>query len=339
MRRRQFIAGLGSAAATWPATVRAQQPAMPVIGWLHSARDERLTGAVDSFPTAALDAFRTGLGEAGFTEGRNVVIEYRWAEFQLDRLPVLATDLIRRRVAVIVAGGGTPAALAAKAATTTIPIVFVGADAPLESGLVASFSRPGGNSTGVIFDNKVLMAKRVELLHEVVPAAKSIALLVRPSDRGGTGFAETESIAAQAAAAALGLQLHVLTATSDSEIDAAFATLAQQRVEGLVLGTEVFFATRRVQVAALAMRYRIPTSHYRRDLVLAGGLMSYGANVPDGYHQAGVYAGRILKGEKPADLPVVAPAKFEMVINVKTAKALGLEVPPSFYWRADEVIE
>jgi putative tryptophan/tyrosine transport system substrate-binding protein len=331
MKRRQFITLLGGAAAAWPCVARAQQPAVPVIGFLHisTAGPAR----------AAFVAFLNGLGEAGLIEGRNVAIEQRWAEFQADRLPALASDLARRQVAVIVAGGGNQAPWATKTATSTIPIVFVGADTPVESGLVASFNRPGGNITGVIFDNAALMAKRVELLHQLVPGAKTVALLVRPTERGGTGFAEAETIAAQAAATALGLQFHVVTASNEGEIDAAFATLARQRVEALVLATELFFNNRRDQIAALELRYRIPTSGYRRDIADAGGLVTYGASIPDGYRQAGVYAGRILKGEKPGDLPVQAPTKFEFVINLKTAKALGLIVSNQMQLLADEVIE
>ena len=309
---------------------RAQQPAIPVIGYLHISTPNATVGGVV--------AFRKGLSEVGFVEGRNVAIDYRFAEFQADRLPALAADLVRRQVAVIVAGGGNQAPLAAQAATTKIPIVFVAADTPIESGLVTSFNRPVGNITGVIFDNAELTAKRVELLHELVPGAKTIGFMVRPTDRGGTGLAESDTIAAQAAAAALGLKLHVVTASSENEIDAAFATLAEQRVGALVLDVELFFNNRRDQIVALAMRYRIPTSHYRRSLVDAGGLMSYGANIFDGYRQAGVYAGRILKGEKPAELPVVAPVTFELVINRKTARALGLTVPETLLVRA-EVIE
>jgi putative ABC transport system substrate-binding protein len=330
MKRRQFIVGLGSA-ATWSLAAGAQQAAMPVVGYLHISTPVETGGAVV--------AFRNGLSEAGFVEGHNVAIEYRFAEFQVDRLPALAADLVRRRVAVIVAAGGNQAPLAARAATSTIPIVFVGPDSPVESGLVASFNRPGGNITGVTFDNSVLTAKRLELLHELVPGAKTIALLVKPTNRGGTGFAEADTIAAQAAAVTLGLQLHVITASSESELDAAFAALAQQRVQALLLGYEVFFTNQRDKIAALAMRYRIPTSHYRRISVDAGGLMSYGASIPDGYRQAGVYAGRILKGVKPADLPVVAPVKFEMVINLKAAKALGLTIPQTLLVAADELIE
>jgi putative tryptophan/tyrosine transport system substrate-binding protein len=333
MRRREFIAGLGGA-VVWPLAARAQQPALPVVGFLSPGSLETRREFVA--------AFHRGLAETGYVEGRNVAIEYRWAEDRNDRLSALAADLVRRQVAVIVAGGGgqtAPAAKAAKAATSTIPIIFIGGGTPIESGLVASFNRPGGNVTGVIFDVGFLIAKRMELLHELVPGTNTIALLVRPTDQGGSGYAEEDIIAARTAATAIGLELHLLTAGSEGELDAAFATLAQQRIGALLLGTELFFADRRDQVAALALRYRIPTSNYRRDMVDAGGLMSYGASIPDGYRQVGVYAGRILKGEKPADLPVLAPAKFELVINLKAAKALGLDVPPSFYWRADEVIE
>jgi putative tryptophan/tyrosine transport system substrate-binding protein len=328
MRRREFIAGLGCAAAS-PLAARAQQLAVPVIGYLNFATAE----------TVGLPAFRNGLGETGFIEDRNVAIEYRFAELKPERLPALAADLVRRKVAVIVAGGGDQPALAAKTASATTPIVFVGVGNPIESGLVASFNRPGGNATGVIFDNIALIPKRMEVLRELVPDAKTIGLLVRPTDRGGSGTAEANIIAAQTTAAALGLQLRVVTASSESQLDAAFAALTQQKVEALLLGNEVSFTNWRDQIAALAMRYRIPTSYYRRDLVDAGVLMSYGASIPNGYRQAGIYTGRILKGEKPADLPVLAPTKFELVINLKTAKAIGLDVPPSFYWRADELIE
>jgi putative ABC transport system substrate-binding protein len=310
---------------------RAQQPAMPVIGFLHLSSAKPALGA--------LKACVNGLGETGLIEGHNIAIEQRWAEFEADRLPKLAADLTRRQVAVIVAGGGNQAPLAAKTATSTIPIVFVGADTPIETGLVASFNRPGGNITGVVFDNPALTAKRVELLHELIPGAKTIAFLARPTNRGGTGFAETAILAAREAAATLGIKFQVISAASENEIDNAFASLAQQRIEALVLDTELFFNNRRNQIAALATRYGIAVSGYRRDIADAGGLMTYGANILDGYREAGVYAGRIIKGEKPSDLPVQAPTKFQLVLNLKTARALGLTVPPSLLARADDVIE
>jgi putative ABC transport system substrate-binding protein len=330
MKRREFITLIGGAAA-WPLAARAQQPALPAIGFLHISAADSAAGA--------LKGFIDGLGEAGLIDGRNVAIEYRWAEFRAERLPALAADLVSHHVAVIVAGGGNQAPEAAKAATATIPIVFVGAETPIESGLVASFNRPGGDITGVVFDNATLMAKRVELLHELVPDARTIALLVRPTNRGETGFAEAETAATQVAAATLRLQLQVVSASSESEIDAAFATLAEQRIEALVLATELFFNNRRGQIAALAVRHRIATSGYRRDMAAAGGLMSYGASIPDGYRKAGAYAGRILRGERPAELPVQAPTKFDLVVNLKTAKAIGLSIPEAFLLRADEVIE
>jgi putative ABC transport system substrate-binding protein len=331
MRRRDFITLLGGAAAAWPLAARAQQPKKPVVGYLHISSNDPTLGA--------FKAFIKGIGEAGFIQDRNVSIEGRWADFHADRLPMLAADLVRLNPSVIVAGGGNPAALAAKSATATIPIVFVGADTPIESGLVTSFNRPGGNITGVIFDNPMLTAKRVELLHEIASDARSIAFLVRPTDRGGTGFAEAESNAARAAATSLGLQFHLMSAATESEIDAVFTSLAQQGIKALVLDTELFFNNRRDQIAALSARHRIATAGYRRDIADAGGLVSYGASIPDGYRQAGLYAGRIVKGEKPGDLPVQAPTKFEMVINLKTAKALGLTVPAILQATADEVIE
>jgi putative ABC transport system substrate-binding protein len=333
MRRRDFISLVGGAAVAWPLGARAQQMAMPVIGYLH------ISSASGDAAIAAFKAFRDGLGEAGLVEGRNVAIEQRYADFDADRLPALAADLTSRKVAVIVAPGGLQAPLAAKAATSTIPIVFIGADIPIERGLVASFNRPGGNITGMVFDNVPVTAKRVELLHELVPGAKTIAFLTRPTDRGGAGFTETNAIAVRAAAAALGLQFHLISAVSENEIDAAFASLAQQAIEALVLDTDPFFNSRRNQIAALATRYRIAVSGYRREIVDAGGLMSYGANIPDGYRKAGLYAARIIRGENPGDLPVQAPTKFDLAINLKTAKALGLAVPAKLLAIADEVIE
>jgi putative ABC transport system substrate-binding protein len=330
MRRREFIAFLGGAGAAHaihgPLAARAQQPAMPVIG-LVSARsaDDR---------QELLAAFHLGLKEAGFVEGQSVAIEYRWAHGRYDRLPAMAADLVQRRVAVI-AALTTPAAVAAKAATTTIPIVFTTISDPVRTGLVASLSRPGGNATGATFLNVEVGPKLLELLHEVVPSATSIAALVNPTNPN----AETRSTSLQAAARTLGLQVHVLNASTEHDIGRAFATLAQQRVGGLVIASDVFITTHGEQLAALALRHRLPAIFQTRALAVAGGLMSYGGSDADAYRQAGVYAGRILKGEKPADLPVQQTTKVELIINLKTAKALGLSVPLSLLGRADEVIE
>jgi putative ABC transport system substrate-binding protein len=292
MRRRQFITLLGGAAVAWPLAARAQQAAMPVIGFLHSV----------SFDTFAhlVQSFHQGLKEAGFVEGRNVSIEYRWAEGHYDRLSVLAADLVRRQVAVIAAPGGTPAALAAKAATTTIPIVFLVGIDPVTAGLVASLNQPGGNVTGVSILNVAVVAKRLELLHELVPTAAVIALLVNPTNP----YTEPETKEVRDAARSLGLQLHVLNASNEGEIDAAFATMVQEGAGALVLSPDPFLNTRRVQLAVIAARYAIPVITDRREFAAAGGLMSYGTNLADANHQAGVLVGRILKGAKPADLPV-----------------------------------
>jgi putative ABC transport system substrate-binding protein len=330
MRRREFIAGLGSATA-WSGLALAQGRTQPLIGYLHIQTPELAPGG--------LVPFRAGLRETGFVEGRDVAIEYRFASFNSDRLPALAADLVSRQVSVIVTGGGDQTALAAKAVTTTIPIVFVGSGNPIETGLVASFNRPGGNITGVSLDINELMAKRVELLHQLAPIASTIVLLVRPSAHGGSGSAETNETATRAAAQSLGLQLYVTTASNEREIDDVFATVAQKGTAAILVGNDVFFANRRDQIAALASRYQIPTSGYRRELTEAGNLMSYGPSVPDGYRQAGVYTGRILRGDKPADLPVLAPTKFDLVINLKTAKALGLAIPETLLATADEVIQ
>ena len=326
MRRRKFITFLGGAAA-WPIAVRAQQPAMPVIGFLDAGSAAERADVVAEF--------RKGLAEAGFVEGQNVTLEFRWAQNQYDQLPVLAADLVRRRVDVIAATGG-PAALAAKAASATIPIVFRLAVDPIAAGLVASLSHPGGNVTGVTTLNLEVGPKRLEFLHELVPTATIMAALVNPTNPSN---AEILSRDLQATARLVGLQLHLLHASSDADIDAAFATLTELRAGGLVIGTDAFFTDRNEKLAALALRYRIPTISQAREFVAAGGLMSYGGIFADSYRLAGVYTGRILKGEKPADLPVQQATKLELFVNIKTAKALGVEVPPTLLALADEVIE
>jgi putative ABC transport system substrate-binding protein len=328
MRRREFLTFLGSAAAAWPVAARAQQPAIPVVGFLHA---QSLVGYRE--PVAA---FHRGLAEAGYVEGRNVAIEYRWAEGHYDRLPALAAELVRRQVAMIVTGGGSTTALAAKAATATIPIVFnLGVD-PVEVGLVKSLNRPSGNLTGVTIINVEVIAKRLELLHQVVPAATSIALLVNPTNSVG---ADADARELQAAARALGLHLLILNASSDGEIDAAFATLVIERAGALVVGGDSFFVSRYDRLAALAARHVVPAIYQSREAAASGGLVSYGADIPDSYRQVGVYTGRVLKGEKPADLPVQQATKVELTINLKTVKALGLTVPLALLTRADEVIE
>jgi len=326
MRRRDFIKVVAGTGAAWPFATRAQ-PAMPVIGFLDAA------SAADR--TDVMRAFREGLAEAGYIEGQNVTIEYRWAEGRYDRLPALAADLVRRRVDVIAATGG-PAALAAKAASATIPIVFRVAADPIAAGLVASLSRPGSNVTGVTSLNLEVGPKRLEFLHEIVPTATIMAALVNPTNPSN---AEIISRDLQATARLLGLQLHLLHAGSDADIDAVFATLTELRAGGLVIGTDAFFTDRNEKLAALALRYRIPTIYQSRAFVAAGGLMSYGGSFADSYRLAGVYTGRILKGEKPADLPVEQTTKVELFINLKTAKMLGITAPTSILVRADEVIE
>jgi putative ABC transport system substrate-binding protein len=325
LRRRAFLSLIGGA-ASWPLAARAQQPA-PVIGFLGPAT----SAAFGSF----LHGFRRGLAEAGFVEGRNVAIEYRWADNQTDRLPALAAELVSRPVAVLVAGSATAAALAAKAATQTIPIVFtVGAD-PVKFGLVASMNRPGGNVTGVSFLANALVAKHLELLQDLVPAATVIGVLANPNNpNAGSDIKDV-----QTAAAALGRQVHVANATSERELDAAVNGIAGASAAALLIAPDALFITARARLAALAVAHYLPTIVSNRLYVEDGGLLSYGASIDDAYRQAGVYCGRILKGERPADLPVVQPTKFELVINLKTAKALGLDVPPTLLARADEVIE
>jgi putative ABC transport system substrate-binding protein len=323
MKRREFITLLSGAAVGWPLAARAQQPAMPVVGFLNSGSPE--------LDAHLVRAFRRGLGESGYVESQNMAIEYHWADNQVDRLPALAADLVRRQVTVIAATGGVASALAAKAATTAIPIVFYTGSDPVASGLVASLSRPGGNLTGVTTLGAELGSKRLELLHELVPTATLIAVLVNPINSN----AET----LQAAALALGLQIHFLPARTERDLDTVFATLAQLRAGGLVIGPDGVFISRSQQLAALALRHGVPSIFQFREFAAAGGLMSYGGSNTDQYHQVGVYTGRILKGEKPADLPVQQSTKVELIINLKTAKALGLTVPQSLLARADEVIE
>jgi putative tryptophan/tyrosine transport system substrate-binding protein len=327
MKRREFITLLGGAAA-WPIAARAQQAAMPVIGFLGSASPDLYA--------FRLRAFRQGLKETGYVESQNVAIEYRWAEGQNDRLPVLATELVHRKVDVIVAGGGTPSALATKAATATIPIVFAVAVDPVKIGLVASLNRPGGNLTGITNLNVEVGPKRLELLRELLPTANIIAVLVNPTS---PALAEPFVRTLTTAASTLGLTLHVLNASSDHDFDTVFATVAQLRADALVIGPDVFFNTRIEQLAALTLRHAMPAIYQYRPFVAAGGLISYGTDETEYYRLVGTYTGRILKGEKPADLPVVQSTKVELIINLKTAKALGLTVPLSLLGRADEVIE
>ena len=325
MRRREFITLIGSAATAWPRVVRAQQPAMPVVGFLRS------TSLATS--TDLVAAFRLGLTEAGFVESQNVAIEYRSAEGQNDRLPPLVAEMIRRPVAVII--GNSAAAFAAKSATTTVPIVFAYGGDPVRDGLVANLNRPGGNVTGVNFFSGDLGTKRLELLRQLVPKATTIAVLVNPN----SAETEAERGDVQAAAQAIGRQLIILDVNSVHDIETAFATFVQRGTGALLVGAGSFFFSTRAQIVALAARHAIPTIYDQRAAVTDGGLMSYASSIPDAYRQAGIYAGRILKGEKPGDLPVIRSTKIEFVINLKTAKSLGLEIPPTLLATADEVIE
>jgi ABC-type uncharacterized transport system substrate-binding protein len=325
MRRRDFIMLLGGATGAWPVAALAQQPAMPVVGFLNSA-------SAGQYALSAA-AFRQGLSEVGYVEGRNVAIEYRWAENRYDRLPGLAADLVRRQVAVIAAN--TPAALPAKAATTAIPIVFLTAADPVEAGLVARLNRPGGNLTGFSILNVELGPKRLELLRELVPTLSVVALLINPTHPA----AETASKDLQAAARTLGLKFHILHAGTEQDFDKVFATLAQLRAGALLIAADAFFVSRSEQLAALTVRHAMPAISLSREFAVAGGLMSYGSSTTDAYRQIGVYVGRILKGEKPVDLPVQQITKVELIINLKTAKTLGLNVPLPLSGRADELIE
>ena len=325
MRRRDFIAGLGSAAA-WPVVVRAQQPAVPVIGTLYS------TSAAEWPPYMA--GFRVGLSDMGFVEGRNVAIDERWADNRNDRLPGLAADLVARKVALILAGGAGTAVKAAMAATQTIPLIFTTGGDPIANGFVASLNRPGGNVTGVTWLANELIPKRLELLREVVPAASRIAVL-----RTRREATEENIERIKTAADHLGVEITVLNCDTEADIETAFAMAVSQRVNAVYAGVGAFFVSRREQIAALALHHRLPTMSVVREAALAGQLMSYSNRIEDGYRQAGVYAGRILMGEKPADLPVVQPTKFELVINLKTAKALGLTIPETLLATADEVIQ
>ena len=327
MRRREFLGVLGSAAAAWPLAARAQQPAMPVIGFLHTASAVQIT--------PQLEGFRKGLAESGYVVAQDVAIEYRWADGHFDRLPALAAELVQRRVTVLISGGGPKTAIAVKAATSEIPILFVMTDDPVKHGVVASLNRPGGNITGATFFSTALVAKRLELLRELVPAADGIVFLTDPNDIES----ELEARDVQSAAQAVRQQITILKAANVSDLDAVFAGLVQPRTKAILVGSNVFFVAVRDQLAVLAARYAVPIVYPGRLFVASGGLASYGTSLPEAYRQIGLYAGRILKGEKPANLPVVHPTKFETIVNLKTAKALGLVVPYNLLARADEVIE
>jgi putative tryptophan/tyrosine transport system substrate-binding protein len=328
IRRRELVFALGGAAAAWPLAARAQQPALPVIGFLNSSSSSGVYARM-------LVAFRQGLNEAGYIEGRNVTIEYRWAEGQSDRLPELAGDLVGRKVTVI-AATTTQAALAAKAATATIPVVFEMAGDPVQLGIIAALNRPGGNVTGVTNLNIEVTPKRLELLHEVIPTATTFALLINPSN---PTLAELTTRDIRSSARTLGVQLHVVSATTDNEIDDAFASLPNLRAGGLVIGGDQFFSSRIERLASLAVRYAVPAIYLWREFAVAGGLMSYGSETMDAYRLTGIYVGRVLNGEKPADLPVQQATKVELYINLKTAKTLGITIPLSLSGRADVLIE
>jgi len=327
MRRRDFISLIGGTAASWPLAARAQQAAMPVIGFLDSRTPEAVTGR--------LRAFRRGLQETAYVEGENVAITYRWAENQIDRLPELASDLVHRRVSVIVVAG-EPAALAAKAATTAVPIVFAVADDPVRNGLVESLARPSGNITGINFLAAELVAKRLEILRELVPRAARVAVLVNPAEAART---QSTIAAVETAARTMALQIQVLSADTNREIEVAFDSIERERPDALFIGTSPFLNVRNTQLAMLAAFHRLPGTHSEREYAEAGGLMSYGSNIADAYLQVGIYAGRILRGAKPADLPVVQSTKLELVVNSATARMLGITVSPSLLARADGVIE
>ena len=327
MKRREFLSLIGGAAIAWPLAARAQKTTTPLIGWLASGTSEGYA------PFAA--AFRQGLSKTGYVEGQNVAIEYRWAEGQNDQLPALAADLVRRQVAII-AAAGTPSAFAAKAATATIPVVFSTGLNPVEAGLVASLHRPGGNITGVSNFVAVLVAKQFELLHELIPNSGVFGVLLNPTDPYISPYITRD---VQAAGRTLKREIQILNASTEDQIDAAFSTFAQLRAGAVIIGADTFFVSRRDQLIALAARHAIPTVYFLRDFVAAGGLMSYGSNLADSYRLVGVYVGRILKGEKPTDMPVQQPTKIELFINLKTAKTLGITVPPSMQARADEMIE
>jgi putative ABC transport system substrate-binding protein len=330
LKRRQFITLHGGAAVVWPLAARAQQRAMPVIGFLNAASPDLFAHIVH--------AFRLGLNETGYVEGQNVTVEYRWAENQYDRLPVLAAELVSRRVSVITTGSATLAAFAAKAATTTIPIVFLTGADPVEVGLVTSLNRPGGNLTGVTTLNMEITPKRLEVLRELLPTTTTMAVLVNPINSPVTVEAELKQ--AREAANTLGLQtIYVLRASTERDLDSAFSNLIQMRAGGLMIAADTFFSAKSAELAALASRHAVPTISPYRDFVTAGGLMSYGGSITELYRLVGVYTGRILKGEQPADLPVQQVTKVDFVINLKTAKALGLDVPATLLARADEVIE